>query len=181
MENTKSIKQILNEHKGWLYLLQPDDNTVLSGWKLHVYGTDINDSEKIIQALLPIVVNRKDPVPMKIATQMNYDYGIGKPGDPQYGKAATIYLTPFLFKDARRLKTFMITLDEALEVMDYKKKGEIHGDKSINGTLHYRYEFSYIVDPREGLGMDHYPGAYHRNRGEFNIKDNPDIFDLITI
>ena len=142
----------------------------MSGWKVHIFGDTVEDTA--------IIVNRVDPVLQKwgvhgkvandLMTQ-SINQGIQK------GKASTLYITPEIIKNGQA-KQFVQEVKTALG--NYNKTGKIYGDKSIDGTLHYRYELSSPVDVTTGVSMGEYRNLYKANDGNFNIKGNPDLFDV---
>jgi len=168
-------KEQLEKIRGWHYMSnnKTDDMFPVSGWKLHIFGTDIHDSFTIASVIESIVYQYN--MHMKVATLSVMLAGIGNPAHPQFGKCVVIYLTPDMFKKEGRLKQFVGDLQSALSSAKYTKKGFIVGDKSIDETIFYRYELSKPIDIQKGVDFFEYAKLYERNRHIFNIPDNPDI------
>lgn len=164
-------KKQLRKISSWYYVNFMADVFPISGWKFHIYGTNVDDSYKVGVALESIITKYK--LGMKIAAERNIQAGIGNPKHPNYGKIATIYLVPELF----RKKLVISLLEEmktALLKINYTKEGTISGDRKITGNIHYRYELSKPIDCTTGLTYSEYINLYQSNRGEYNIPGNLD-------
>lgn len=168
-------KEQLEKIRGWHYMSnnKTDDMFPVSGWKLHIFGTDIHDSFTIASVIEPIVYEYN--MHMKVATLSVMLAGIGNPVHHQFGKCVVIYLSPDMFTKEGKLNQFIAKLQLALSLAKYTKKGAIVGDKSIDGTIFYRYELSKPIDIQKGVDFFQYARLYERNRHAFNIPDNPDI------
>ena len=143
----------------------------LSGWKFHIYGETAEDAAILADRLDPIL--KKWELHGKVLTE-----GIllrNTRQTNQWGKAGTIYITPEIIKGGMAQD---LTDDVVRALGDYKKSGEIYGDKNINGTLHYRYEFKSPFDVTEGVWWDDVHANYRGNDGAYNINGNPDLFDV---
>ena len=170
-------KEQLTKLQQWHYINTNVDSFPISGWKIHVFGDTLDDSVKVGNTLEPIL--KKFGITMKIATNILIKTAIGIPSHNQYGKVATIYLGAKIFSE-EKISDFVDCLQKALSESGYTKSGKIHGDKSIDGILHYRYELKEYVDPKIGVSSHHrYMALYEGNRGNFNIPDNPDIEYLL--
>ena len=142
----------------------------MSGWKVHIFGETVEDTAIIVNRVEPIL--QKWGVHGKVANDLmtqSINTGIQK------GKASTLYIPPEIIKNGQT-KQFIDDVSSALG--SYNKTGKIYGDKSIDGTLHYRYELSSPIDVTNGVSMGEYRNLYKANDGNFNIKGNPDLFDV---
>lgn len=159
---------------GWKYFGEVAFHSKISGWKFHIFGTELADSVTISNALIPVLM--KYGMAMKVATPSVFKAGIGIQEDIQYGKCATIYIPSSIFKTG--LQAHLIQdIKEALK--DYTKTGEIYGDKSLDGKIHYRYELGRPIDPTVGITYSQYQYLYESNRGEYNIVGNTDPFESL--
>ena len=143
----------------------------LSGWKFHIYGETAEDAAILADRLDPIL--KKWGLHGKVLTEGILLQNTRKTN--QWGKAGTIYITPEIIKAGMAQD---LTDDVVRALGDYKKSGEIYGDKSINGTLHYRYEFKSPFDVTEGVLWDDVHANYRGNDGLYNINGNPDLFEV---
>ncbi len=142
----------------------------VSGWKIHIFGETVEDTAIIVNRVEPVL--QKWGVHGKVANDlMTQSINKGR----QRGKASTLYIPPEIIKNGQT-KQFIDDVSSALG--SYNKTGKIYGDKSIDGTLHYRYELSSPVDVTRGVSKDDYYNLYKSNDGNFNIKGNPDLFDV---
>ena len=149
---------------------------MFSGWKFHIFGETIEDAAIILERIEPIL--KKWGLHGKIGNEtMISKYLSQTPTAPtkQSGKISTIYINPNIMQ-AGMVDDLVDDIMRGLG--DYKKTGKIYGDKSVNGTLHYRYEFSKPIDVTEGVPRSTYDNMYVPNRGAYNIPGNPDLFDV---
>ena len=165
-----TVEKKLSENTYWAYF-----GTLpiisFSGWKLHIYGTTIEDSAFIANQLLPLV--KKYQFPFKVACQGVINLATGNPEHIQYGKAAAIYIPPKIFQEG---KLEEIISDLIGVFSKYKTEGTINGSNSINGKIHYRWELDLPSDPAEPKHYRFYESHYRDNDGIYNIPDNPDPF-----
>ena len=150
--------------------------TMFSGWKFHVFGETLEDAAIILERLEPVL--KKWGLHFKVGNETMISKYLGKnPTAPsnQIGKISTIYINPNIIRAG-------MADDLADDIMrglgDYNKTGKIYGDKSINGTLHYRYEYSKPIDVTQGVPESTMNQLYKTNRGIYNIQGNPDLFDV---
>lgn len=170
-------KRDLSKRTGWYYVNKSGNSFPVSGWKLHIFGNTVDDSITIANTLEPIL--KQYNLIMKVATILNIEISVSIESSLNYGKIATVYLSSSVFKE-QKLKTIVKSIKDALSCARYDKKGIIIGDRSINDTVHYRYELSEPVDPNVGIDtFEKYVSLYQPNRKEYNIPNNPDIYHLI--
>lgn len=169
MDNKDLYEQIANNN-GWYYAGSGLCHN-LSGWKLHIFGNDPYDSLYLVKHLTDVLI--KYELHMKVASLYNFAAGIGNETHKQYGKCGTIYLHHKIFAD-NKLVPLIRELQVALSL--YNNTGNITGDKSIDGKIHYRYELSTIIDPTIGISFVNYDRYYESNRGAYNINGNKDPF-----
>ena len=166
--------KLLGKTPKWVrYGVPRQDIKMFSGWKFHIFGETIEDAALIFERLDPIL--KKWGVHGKVGNEATINKWLSPTptaGGNQSGKFSTIYLNPNI------IRAGMVD-DLADDIMrglgDYNKTGKIYGDKSINGTLHYRYEFSKPIDVTQGVPNT---DLYVPNRGIYNIDGNPDLFDI---
>lgn len=175
--NKLEISQKVRRGASWIYFYSTErESNDMSGWKFHIFGQNVEDSIDVAQRMQPVL--QKYKMYMKVASNNTYIAGIGDPSHKQYGKCGTMYIPPFVFKDGRT-QEFLDDVKNALK--GYEKKGAIFGDKSIDDTIHYRYELCKPINIEEGINHGLYSILYEPNRGEYNILDNKDPFEHITI
>tara|TARA_R110002020_G_scaffold10979_4_gene41946 strand:+ start:532 stop:1485 length:954 start_codon:yes stop_codon:yes gene_type:complete len=165
--------KLLGQTPKWVpYGVPRNDIKMFSGWKFHIFGETIEDAALIFERLDPIL--KKWGLLGKVGNEGAIKEWIGPAlGAKQSGKFSTIYLNPNIIR-AGMVDDLVDDIMRGLG--DYKKTGKIYGDKSINGTLHYRYEFSKPIDVTQGVPEGH--NLYVVNRGIYNIQGNPDLFDV---
>lgn len=169
----------LQKDRNWCYFGSVTPETRISGWKLHFWGTTVEDALELSSRLTPVF--NKWKMYGKVASQFILDIGIADEIHPQYGKCATAYITADVFQDHKGLPTLLDDMSKALEgyTPTNDPVGDIHGDKQFLGPIFYRYELSQIVEPSIGCDMDEYGKLYESNRGAHNITGNPDPFQEI--
>ncbi len=170
-----TLKDKIYTQGGWVYLTSENPNTMMSGWKIHIFGTTPEDSLFVGENLQTIL--DKYSMVMKVASSTLYEVAIADLTHKQYGKCATMYIPPIIFKQGK-LQEFIEDVQSALK--GYDKTGAIHGDKSLDGTIHYRYELSKPINIEEGINHSVYSIFYQANRGAHNIDNNPDPFETIS-
>ena len=150
--------------------------SMFSGWKFHVFGETLEDAAIIMGRLEPVL--QKWGLHAKVGNETMVSKYLGKnptAATKQTGKISTIYINPNVMQSG-------MVDDLVGDIMrglgDYKKTGKIYGDKSVNGTLHYRYEYSKPIDVTQGVPESTMNQLYTPNRGVYNIDGNPDLFDL---
>ena len=167
--------KLLGKVEKWVTYGTPTPN-MFSGWKFHIFGETIEDAAIILERIEPIL--KKWGLHGKIGNEtMISKYLSQNPTAPtiQQGKLSTIYLNPNIMR-AGMVDDLVDDIMRGLG--DYKKTGKISGDKSVNGTLHYRYELAKPIDVTQGIPRSTYESMYVPNRGAYNIEGNPDLFDM---
>lgn len=170
---------LMNKNDFWIGY--PRLEVPLSGWKIHIYGENANDSFEIYNILKDYL--NKNKIGFKLATKYFFDRI--SPNHIQFGKAMVIYLPIFLFFKKQSHGDFEQIADYAkvfehikllLEKNNYSKKGDIRGDRRYYRYVFYRYELKIPITP-EGFKRQEYKKNYRPNDGwDYNIEGNPDIF-----
>ena len=173
-----TTKEKVYQQSNWVYVIPANlvEELMMSGWKIHIFGNKSEDSVIIAERMQKIL--DKYNMHMKVASSYLYSAAIGLPEDIQYGKAATMYLPPNIFKE-NKLQEFVDDVIEALG--DYNNDGQIHGDKPLGHSIHYRYELKNLIKIDEGVPHNIYSFLYRANDGSYNIVGNPDPFEKIKI
>ncbi len=171
MEYKKITAEELKPHLNWFYIGVTNFARGISGWKLHIFGNELEDSVTLANALMPVLDKYK--MSMKVATPIVFKAGIGVEGDIQYGKCATMYIPASVFLK-KSLQAFIDDVKDAIK--DYNKTGEIYGDRSLDGKIHYRYELGTPINFSVGVSYEQYMNLYRPNDGSYNIEGNPDPF-----
>lgn len=155
--------------------IQSDNSSFnLSGWKLHIFGTNILDSFIINTALNNYL--KKNNIVYKVGTNKFYQTLESTP--KQYGKAFTIYLPIYLFHQ-KKIQTFIKEIQKLLKKANYNKDSKIYGDKKISTSIYYRYDLS-IPMPFTGLEQNIYSNFYvENNNSQHNLSEeiNPDLLE----
>ena len=146
----------------------------MSGWKIHIYGDSVEDSAKLITKLDDYLKSTESFY--KIATDKFYK---NSSGTKQQGKALTIYIPYDVVKSGKQ-KEYFDGISQKLG--DYNKTGNISGDKSYNGVIHYRYEYKEPFDalPEGGVTSGNAGKYYESNEGDYMSgtgDKQPDLFN----
>jgi hypothetical protein len=146
----------------------------MSGWKIHIYGDSVEDSAKLITKLDDYLKSTESFY--KIATDKFYK---NSSGTKQQGKALTIYIPYDVVKSGKQ-KEYFDGISQKLG--NYNKTGDISGDKSYNGVIHYRYEYKEPFDtlPEGGVTIGDAGKYYESNEGDYMSgtgDKQPDLFN----
>lgn len=139
----------------------------ISGWKFHIYGDSVEDSEFLEKYISPILL--KHGWSHKIAT--SYRYSVT---NQQGIKGMTAYApTP----DA--LPKMIPAVYNALTTNKYRENkqtdiSKMTGDKPINKFMTYRYDLSIPADKVAGMQPNEVMKYYRPASGNYNIENNPD-------
>lgn len=145
----------------WNYIhIDTDEDMMMSGWKLYLYGNNIQQAGKLAELILP--VSKKYNITTKVATPDIIRRNIRK--DIPWS-VVVIYLKP-------DINTQPLIEDIQLALKDYPDSGYIKGAKSIDGKLHYRYD---LIIPVEGVPYHEYLELYRGEYGGHNIPNNKEF------
>lgn len=168
-------KQQLEKMKGWFYsFICTNDEMEMSGWKLYIYGENIDDSYNVCSLVTPIA--KKYDLTMKVASQRIINRNNMRT-DVAWS-IAVIYLDPKIFRN-NQISSLINDITSSLT--DYTKSGNVTGAKSLNGKVHYRYDLKEPVNPEIGVPYDKYTTLYRGETGEFNIPNNYDVFETVNV
>lgn len=139
----------------------------ISGWKFHIYGDSVEDSEFLEKYISPILL--KHGWSHKIATSGRYSVT-----NQQGIKGMTAYApTP----DA--LPKMIPAVYNALTTNKYREDkqtdiSKMKGDKPINKFMTYRYDLSIPADKVADMQPNEAMKYYRPASGNYNIENNPD-------
>ena len=164
----KDFKELASKRTGWIQATNPIGN--YSGWKFHVYADNLDEVAFLYEKLLPVV--NQHGAGMKLASSQVLDRLATNA--VQKGKGVTIYLpSNVVAKNSQR--EFLKDVQSVLK--DYKKSGQISGDRMITDNIGYRYELSKPINGARGVDIKQYQSLYKANEGGgHNIPGNPDLF-----
>lgn len=164
----KDFKELASKQTGWIQATNPIGN--YSGWKFHVYADNLDEVAFLYEKLLPVV--NQHGAGMKLASSQVLDRLATNA--VQKGKGVTIYLpSNVVAKNSQR--EFLKDIQSVLK--DYKKSGQISGDRMITDNIGYRYELSKPINGARGVDSKQYQSLYKANKGGgHNIPGNPDLF-----
>lgn len=174
-ERGKKILDVLKTYSNWL---TSGELGRISGWKFHIYASNVEESAYLFEKLEPIA--KKWNAHFKVASKGNYDEFQKSPH--QLGKGATFYIPSDVVKNGRQ-NELLNEIQNAIS--DYKVKGNIDGDNMLTNNIGLRYEFSKPVDPKIGIdvstdaGYNKYKYELYKSQApgsSYNIPNNPDIF-----
>ena len=163
-------KPQLKKMTKWFYsYISKREIMMMSGWKLYVFGENIDDSFEICSLITPVA--EAYDLTMKVASEAIINRNNMKTNETW--SVAVIYLDPHIFATRKRSRGLILDLQEALK--NYNKTGVIKGAKSFDGKIHYRYDLNVSVKPWIGVEYSHYLNMYRGGEGDYNIRGNDDI------
>ena len=164
-----------NSKEQYFQFIFSKDSQPVSGWKLHIYAENVDDSVRIYEILANVLY--KNEISCKFATDEFY-HMCDDERHRQYGKGCAIYL-PVSYFHRGVVGEVLETIHNLLQKGGYLKRGRIKGDKHFEGSIHYRYEAN-IPMLFCGFNTKLYHQCYKENDGvNYNIKSNFDLFETI--
>jgi hypothetical protein len=168
------FKEMIESYNKWIQLITPKDGEI-SGWKLHIYTTTIDEIAYAAQQVYDIVKSTR--CGFKLASKGNLER---MKGTKQEGKGVSIYIPYDIIKNNQH---FNLVNNIASAISNLKTSGSVVGDKSLTDNISYRYEFDTSLitllngDYSKGLDNITYDAHYMANSGNYNpVSNNPDIF-----
>lgn len=149
----------------WDYTyISMEDEIIVSGWKLYIFGKDIKDANYVKNKLTDVC--RIYDATIKIATPDIIARNIKL--KPAWG-VAVIYLHASLFRD-EHIRALIEIINTQLA--DYQLVGHYQGSKPLSRVISCRYDISIPTLSHVGLSYDEYLLKYRGEYGLFNIEGN---------
>jgi len=142
----------------------------LSGWKIYICGESEEDSKFIHSVLEDTILNYN--LGWKSSKQKFFE--VAK--NSRKEKIAFFIYLPVKIVNESKHKNLVKEISNILINNDYDKDFSMVGSKKLTNSIYCRYEMD-VPFREEGFCKEEYKKHYKRNKGNFNLENNLDIFE----